>query len=143
MAAGPIKLILSKAVLENFLDAISKNFSPEKDEKQKTTEYQNTEKTGIVNSSNNSSNKDTLKLNEIMMVSLYKFYYSIRKLFSRLKLFKSHEKNIVDIFNNFLEIPNFKIYFYYGNNLPPAGRILNESELEEVRVQMEQLIEQL
>ena len=77
------------------------------------------------------------------MVSLYKFYYSIRKLFSRLKLFKSHEKNIVDIFNNFLDIPNFKIYFYYDNNLPPAGRILNESELEEVRVQMEELIEKL
>ena len=36
-----------------------------------------------------------------------------------------------------------KIYFYYDNNLPPAGRILNESELEEVRVQMEELIEKL
>ena len=40
-----------------FLDAISKNFSPEKNETQKTTEYQNTEKTGIVNTSSNNSNK--------------------------------------------------------------------------------------
>jgi hypothetical protein len=61
-----------------FLDAISKNFSPEKDEKQKTTEYQNTEKTGIVNSSNNSSNKG----------AKYGNYYEPQQGIHKLKLYE-------------------------------------------------------
>jgi hypothetical protein len=61
-----------------FLDAISKNFSPEKDDKQKTTEYQNTEKTGIVNSSNNSSNKG----------AKYGNYYEPQQGIHKLKLYE-------------------------------------------------------
>lgn len=61
-----------------FIDAISSNFSPEKDDKQKTTEYQNTEKTGIVNSSANSSNKP----------GTYGNYYQPQEGIHKLKLYE-------------------------------------------------------
>lgn len=40
-----------------FINANVKNFSPEKDEKQTTTSYKNTQETGIVNTNEDSSNK--------------------------------------------------------------------------------------
>jgi hypothetical protein len=61
-----------------FIDAIASNFSPEKDDKQKTTEYQNTEKTGIVNSSANSSNKS----------GKYGNYYQPQEGIHKLKLYE-------------------------------------------------------
>jgi hypothetical protein len=61
-----------------FLDALANNFSPEKDEKQKTAEYQNTEKTGIVNTSSKTTSKP----------AKYGNYYEPQQGIHRLKLYE-------------------------------------------------------
>jgi len=61
-----------------FLDALANNFSPKKDEKQKTTEYQNTEKTGIVNTSSKNASKP----------AKYGNYYEPQQGIHRLKLYE-------------------------------------------------------
>lgn len=74
-----------------------------------------------------------------MIISLSRFYYNIRKLLSRVKVWIGNEK-INDIIKRFLEIPNFE---NYNPNSEFDGRILNQSEIDAIRTKMEGLISQI
>jgi hypothetical protein len=84
---------------------------------------------------------DTYKewgLNKSILYSLYSFYSVINIFLSKLKLSKD---NISNLLEEFLNIPNFEIYSTQYK--PSIGRILNKSEIDGVRSQMETLIDQL
>ena len=65
--------------------------------------------------------------------------YNISKLISRVKIWLGNEK-IKDIIENFLKIPNFEIYSFESNF---DGRILNQPEIDAIRIEMERLISQI
>jgi hypothetical protein len=93
------------------------------------------------NSNNNSSTNSNLqKLIDIKMIhSLSRFYYNISNLISRIKLSIGNDK-IKYIIENFLKIPNFNIYSFKSNI---DGRILNQKEIDAIRIEMERLILQI
>ena len=93
------------------------------------------------NSNNNSSTNSNLQnsIDKKMTVSLSRFYYNISKLISRVKIWLGNEK-IKDIIENFLKIPNFEIYSFESNF---DGRILNQQEIDAIRIEMERLISQI
>ena len=93
------------------------------------------------NSNNNSSTNSNLQnsIDKKMTVSLSRFYYNISKLISRVKIWLGNEK-IKDIIENFLKIPNFEIYSFESNF---DGRILNQQEIDAIRMEMERLISQI
>ena len=78
-------------------------------------------------------------IDEKMIISLSRFYYNIRKLISRVRVWIGNQK-INDIIKRFLEIPNFK---NYNPNSESDGKILNHSEIDAIRIEMESLISQI
>jgi len=87
---------------------------------------------------NNSNSHKSI--DEKMLISLSRFYYNIRKLISRVRVWIGNKK-INDIIKRFLEIPNFEIYNPNSNH--DDGRILDHSEIDAIRIEMERLISEI
>ena len=91
------------------------------------------------NSAHNSGNNLQNSINKKMINSLSRFYYNIRKLINRVKVWIKNEK-IKNIIENFLKIPNFEIY---NPDNDFEGRILNQQEINSIRMEMERLIAEI
>jgi hypothetical protein len=88
------------------------------------------------NSNNNSrANSAHNSIDKKMILSLSRFYSNISNLLSRVKIWLS-DKKINDIIKDFLEIPNFEIY---NPDNEFEGRILNQQEINSIRMEMERL----
>jgi hypothetical protein len=91
------------------------------------------------NSAHNPGTKLQNSIDKKMILSLSRFYYNISKIISRVKIWLGTEK-IKDIIENFLKIPNFEIY---NPTSEFEGRILNQQEIDAIRIEMERLISQI
>ena len=84
------------------------------------------------------SSSNSIKINNKMKKSLCKFYTSIRELLNQIKYIYKQNKELVDLLDKFLNIPNFFIY-----KSKWTAKILSREELDGVRGEMDEIISKL